>query len=173
MVVPWVDRCKRTLAAALVLTLAACGGKSSNASRIVAGTGYTFSAPQRWEVSRTARQVQAAEGHRSAALVAVSRFPLLRAFRSELWPKVVHELDAAAAGIARQQRGEVSKAKDVTIAGERARRYAIDYTLRGTQLVEELAFVLRGKTEYLLLCRYERGGSHDACDSLMSSFTLT
>ena len=42
----------------------------------------------------------------------------------------------------------------------------------GKQLVERIAFVLRGKTEYLLLCRYERGGSTDACDGLLTSFRL-
>lgn len=117
--------------------------------------------------------MQAAEGGHSEALVAVSRFPLLHAFRPALWTKVVHELDGAADAIAHQQHGSVTDAKDVTISDRQARRYKVAYDLRGKKLVEELAFVLRGKTEYLLLCRYGQGKSHDACDALMSSFKLS
>ena len=60
-----------------------------------------------------------------------------------------------------------------TIAGQQARRYKIAYDLRGKKLVEALAFVLRGKTEYLLLCRYEQSKSAGACDLLLWSFRLT
>ena len=157
-----------------MVALAACGGgDAQGGERLVGGTGYTFQAPKRWEIVRSARQVQAVEGGHSAALVGVSRFPLLHVFHADLWPKVVRELDGAADGIARQQRGSVTDARDVTLAGERARRYKVAYSLRGRKLLEELAFVLRGKTEYLLLCRYEQGKSHDACDRLMSTFKLT
>lgn len=150
-----------------------CGGGSNVQQRLVTGTGYTFEAPTRWDVVRSERQVQAAQGSHGVALVAVSRFPLLHVYRPSLWAKVVHELDDAADGIARQQHGSVTAAKDVTISGEQARRYKVSYDLRGRKLVEELAFVLRGKTEFLLLCRYEQGRSHDACDRLMASFKLT
>jgi hypothetical protein len=169
--VPGADTRKRALVAAATVALAACGG-GGNAHRLVAGTGYTFEAPKAWEIVRTARQVQAAQGHGSVALVGVSRFPLLRPFRPALWPKVVGELDGAADAIARQQHGSVTSAQDVTFSGQRGRRYKVAYDLRGRKLIEELAFVLRGKTEYLLLCRYDQNGSHSACDALMSSFAL-
>jgi hypothetical protein len=84
----------------------------------------------------------------------------------------VPELDRAATELAQQQNGKVRSSQTVTIAGRQARRYDIDYTRDGKQLVERIAFVLRGKTEYLLLCRYERGGSTDACDRLLATFTL-
>jgi hypothetical protein len=135
----------------------------------VQGQGYHFSAPADWHVLRSARAVQAAQG---VQLVSVTRYPLLRRFRPELWAKVVPELDRAATALAQQQNGTVRNAETVTIAGRRARRYDIDYTRDGKQLVERLAFVLRGKTEYLLLCRYDRGGSTDACDRLLATFTL-
>ena len=61
----------------------------------------------------------------------------------------------------------------VTVAGLRARRYEVAYARDGKQLVERTAFVLRGKTEYLLLCRYERGGDTRACDGLLATFRLT
>lgn len=172
--VPGADRCKLPALAGALLTLAACGGGAAQgAQRLVGGTGYTFHAPKSWEIVRSARQVQAAEGHDSVALVGVSRFPLLHVFRPNLWRKVVRELDGAADAIAHQQHGSVTDARDVTLSGERARRYKVAYSLRGHKLIEELAFVLRGKTEYLLLCRYEQEKSHDACDTLMSSFKLT
>src|SRR5439155_9962498 len=105
-------------------------------------------------------------------LISVTRFPLLRAFRSTLWGKVVPELDRAATTIARQQRGTVSDTRTVTLAGRKARRYDVAYAGEGKQLVERIAFVLRGKSEYLLLCRYERGGDTEACDRLLTSFKL-
>jgi len=105
--------------------------------------------------------------------VSVERFPLLRAYRPQLWAKVRPELDAAAAAIAKQQSGTVGNSGTGTIAGERARRYDVAYEHDGKQLVERIAFVLRGKTEYLLLCRYERGGETRACDRLLATFRLT
>ena len=47
-----------------------------------------------------------------------------------------------------------------------------EYESKGKALVERIAFVLRGKTEYLLLCRYERGADTEPCDRLLSSFKL-
>jgi hypothetical protein len=102
----------------------------------------------------------------------VTRFPLQRRFRPALWSKVVPELDRAAAAVANQQQGAVSDPRTVSIDGERARRYDIAYTRDGNQLVERIAFVLRGKSEYLLLCRYARGGNTVACDGLLTSFRL-
>ena len=78
----------------------------------------------------------------------------------------------AAAQLAKQQSGTVGDSQTVTVGGQRTRRYDIDYERDGKQLVERLAFVLRGKTEYLLLCRYERGGDTAACDRLLDTFTL-
>jgi hypothetical protein len=136
----------------------------------VRGTGYHFSAPSGWPLVRSGRQVQASQG--GVALVSVTRYPLLRAYRSSLWAHVVPELDHAAAGLAAQQHGTVGQSRTMTISGRSARRYDIDYRRNGEQLVERLAFVLRGKTEYLLLCRYARGGDTRACDRLLATFTL-
>lgn len=106
-------------------------------------------------------------------VVSVARFSLVRAFRPELWAQVVPQLDRAAAAVARQQSGEVSDPQTVTIADRRARRYDIAYEDDGKQLVERIAFVLRGKSEYFLLCRYERGGETRACERLLATFRLT
>jgi hypothetical protein len=148
---------------------AGCGGGSSTAEKIVRGSGYRLSAPTAWEVSRSPRELRVSQG---VMLLSVTRFPLLRAYRPPLWDHVVPELDRAAKGLAEQQAGEVAESRTVMISGRRARTYDIDYERDGKALVERIAFVLRGKTEYLLLCRYERGGDTDACDRLLATFTL-
>jgi hypothetical protein len=160
---------KQAVLALTLLVAAGCGGRSAQKSYVVQGTGFTFLAPAGWSVSRQGREVQAAQGLR---LISVTRYPLPRRFRPELWAKVVPELDRAAAAVARQQQGTVSDPRTVTIADLQARRYDVAYTREGKQLVERIAFVLRGKTEYYLLCRYERGGDTEACDGLLTSFRL-
>jgi hypothetical protein len=135
----------------------------------VEGNGFRFSAPAGWTVVRRGPEVQAADG---LQLVSVTRYPLRRRFRPDLWAKVVGELDRAATELAQQQNGTVRNMETVTIAGRQARRYDIEYTRDGKQLVERIAFVLRDRTEHLLLCRYERGGSTGACDRLLATFTL-
>jgi hypothetical protein len=137
--------------------------------KVVEGTGFRFSAPADWAVTRSGREVAASQGLR---LVSVTRFPLLRAYRPALWARVLPELDGAAAQLAKQQNGHVTESRTVTVAGRQARRYDIGYERDGKALVERIAFVLRGKTEYLLLCRYDRGGDTDACDRLLATFTL-
>jgi hypothetical protein len=161
---------KRALFGLTLLLAAGCGGSGGgHPERVVRGTGYRFSAPLDWSVVRSGREVEASQG---IALVSVTRYPLLRAYRSPLWEHVVPELDDAAAGLAAQQNGTVGESRSVAISGLRARRYDIDYERDGKRLVERLTFVLRGKTEYLLLCRYVRGGDTRACDRLLATFTL-
>src|SRR5204863_6626257 len=80
--VPTVDRCKRAVVVGAVAALAACGAESG--PQVVTGTGYSFQAPGDWHIARSAREVRVSEGGDSAALVGVSRFALLRAFRPAL-----------------------------------------------------------------------------------------
>ena len=147
---------------------AGCGG-GNGGTRIIAGTGYSFFAPADWSVVRGQRTLQVAHGLR---LVSVTRFPLLRTFRTELWPKAVPEMDRSAAALAADQRGAVVARMTTTVGGQRARRYDIVYQLGGKKLTERVGFVLRGKTEYELLCRFEQVKSSSACDTLFSSFRL-
>lgn len=154
-----------------MLLLAGCGGGGgSSEERLIRGKGYAFFAPADWQVSRTGREVRVTSG---LDVVSVARFELARAFRPELWAQVVKELDRAAKSVATQQRGEVTDPQTVTIAGLQARRYDIRYEVGGRELVQRIAFVLRGKTEYLLLCRYNAGGDTRACDRLLATFRLT
>jgi hypothetical protein len=150
--------------------LAGCGGGSGAAKeQTVRGAGYRFAAPADWTVKRMARAVQVSHG---IELVSVTRYELLRSFRPALWEHVVPELDRAAEGVAEQQKGRVASSRTITVAGRRARSYDIAYSREGNDLVERIAFVLRGKTEYYLLCRYEGGGDTGACDRLLATFTL-
>jgi hypothetical protein len=167
--VPVCNRRKQAVLALTLLVVSGCGGSAAQKGYTVHGTGFTFSAPSQWTVSRKGSQVQAAQGTK---LISVTRFPLLRSFRPTLWGKVLPELDRAATTLARQQQGTVSNPRTVTIGGLKARRYDVDYAGEGKQLVERIAFVFREKTEYLLLCRYERGGDTAACDALLTSFKL-
>ena len=169
--VPGRNPRKRAAFAAALVLLAGCGGSGSSDAtpeRVVRGTGYRFSAPVGWAIKRSPRAVQVSEG---VTLVSVTRYPLVRAFRPELWQKVVPELDRAAAEVAQQQNGTVSKSRTMTVSGRQARSYDIDYEHEGQQLVERITFVLRGKTEYYLLCRYD-GGDTEACERLLATFTL-
>ena len=163
------NRRKQAVLGLTLLVAAGCGGGAATGGSVVKGPGFTFVAPTHWTVSRKGSEVQAAQG---ARLISVTRFPLQRRFRPELWVKVVPELDRAAVGLARQQQGTVSGSRTRTVAGQRARSYDVAYAGEGKQLVERIVFVLRAETEYLLLCRYESGGATDACDGLLTSFKL-
>jgi hypothetical protein len=132
----------------------------------VAGGGYRFSVPPSWKVHRGVRQITATSGR--VDLVGVNDFTLARPYRPLLWTKAVPALNRTAAGLAAQLGGEVRTRATVVIAGKRARQYEIDYK----RLVERTAFVLAGRRELQLLCRFERGGDDDACRTLFSSFRL-
>jgi hypothetical protein len=169
-VVPARNPCKQAVLGLALLLAAGCGGAGSPKAQTVSGPGYAFDAPGGWQVVRKADVREASHG---TQLVSVTRFPLLRAYRPALWAKVVVELDRAAAQVAAQQHGKVTDPRSVAVAGRQARRYDIAYERSGKQLVERIAFVLRAKTEFLLLCRYEAGGDTRACDGLLATFRLT
>jgi hypothetical protein len=168
--VPTGNPRKRAALGVVLLFAAGCGGGSSAIkARVVQGDGFTFRAPLGWPAERRGGELQVGTG---TDLLSVSRYPLLRRFRPDLWEQVVPELDRAAAAVARQQTGTVKDPQTVTVAGQMARRYDVEYERDGKKLTERITFVLREKTEYLLLCRYERGGPSDACELLLSSFKL-
>jgi hypothetical protein len=161
---------KQAILALSVLLLAGCGGGGDGqVEQRVRGAGYVFSAPAEWQVSRRPMEIRLEHG---TDLLSVRRYALQRAFQPELWTQVVPELDRAADQVAAQQSGTVTQRKTMRIAGQDARHYEVEYDDAGKKLTEELGFVLRGKTEYLLLCRYERGGDAGACDRLLATFTL-
>ena len=47
--------------------------------------------------------------------------------------------------------------RTVKVGGTTARQYELAFTKNGERLVEQITFVLRGRREYELLCRYKAG----------------
>jgi len=169
-VVPVPNPRKRAALGVGLLLAAGCGGGGSGVKgHDLQGEGFSFRAPTGWAVQRRGGELQVGNG---TDLVSVTRYPLLRGFRPDRWTKVVPELDRAAAAVARQQSGTVADPQTVTVGGQKARRYDVDYERDGEKLTERITFVLREKTEYLLLCRYSRDGPMDACELLLRSFRL-
>ncbi len=106
-------------------------------------------------------------------LLSVTVFPLARAFRPALWREAVTELDRAAAGLAARVKGQLEASATVTVAGARARSYDLAFERSGEKLGERIVFVLRGRREYQLLCRWHAPPDADvtaACATLSSSF---
>jgi hypothetical protein len=162
------------LAAAVIVLAAGCGGGGHKASasdvKTVTGGGFRFSAPSSWSVSRSGREVTA---HGSSVdLVGVTTFRLARVYRPSLWRQAAEALDRTAADLAEYYDGELLARKTIVGGGRRARRYEIAYHSDGVATVEQIAFVLTGRREHQLLCRFERGGDDGACRTLFSSFRL-
>jgi hypothetical protein len=160
--------------AAAVIVLAGCGGPGDKASttdvQTVTGGGYRFSAPSSWSVQRSGREVMAMSG--PVDLAGVTTYTLARAYRPSLWTKAVPALDRTAAALAAENGGDLRVRETVVVAGRRARRYEIAYRADGVSMVERIAFVLAGRREHQLLCRFESGGDDGACGTLFSSFRL-
>ena len=155
-----------------MIVLAGCGGGGHKATasdeQTVTGGGYRFSAPSSWSVHRTGRQVTATSGE--VDLVGVTTFALARRYRPSLWARAVPSLDRAAAALAAQLQGDVRTRATVVVGGRRARRYEIAYRRAGKELVQQTAFVLTGRREHQLLCRFAAGDDDGACRTLFSSF---
>ncbi len=155
----------------LVGTLAGCGGGGGEktpqvSQRSLRGQGFEASVPRAWTVARGERSITARDG---ASLLSVSTLPLQRVYKESLFASVTNELDGVVAQLAAKENGKVSKRETVTLAGRRARAYTID---RGKQQ-ERLGFVLSGRREYELYCRYAPASDAEtACSSLFESFRL-
>lgn len=151
-----------------MLILSACGGSAkpeahASAWQTVAGSGFRFQSPKGWKVEQGAKRTTASQG---ANLVQVSTFPLVRAYSDALFDKVEVELRARMEDLARQSGGKIAGAKTVTANGARAHMFE----LASADHVDEYTFVLRGKREYLLLCRRPAAKQADYCARLLTSF---
>ena len=164
---PRVPRGKQAVVAAAAL-LAGCGGGTTEELREVAGSGYVFEGSTDLEVTRSGRTLT---GEVDRHVVSVTTFRLARPYRPELWTSVVPELDRVATELAAKLGGRVVARETRPVAGRRARLYRVEGARDDTRLV---AFVLRGASEYQLLCRWP--GDEDAsgpCDDLIATFRLT
>jgi hypothetical protein len=153
--------------AALVAILAGCGGSGAaqQPPQSLSGTGYRFQAPAGWTVSHAKGRVTASRG---AELVQVAAFPLLKPYRDGLFTRVEKELASRMGQIAQQTGGTVSPATTVTAGGIRSHSYEV----KAGSTVDEYTFVLRGRREFQLLCRREASPNDDACQQLLTSFTV-
>ena len=147
--------------------LAGCGGGGAKPPATILGSGYTFVAPGGWTVSRTVSSVSAEHGD---GAVSVATYRLRQSYRPALRREAAKELDRVAAALAVQLRGKVVVHRVVPADGMRARRYDISFARKGTKLVERITFVLSGRREYELLCRFKEGKDEPACGQLERSF---
>jgi predicted Zn-dependent protease len=158
------------------LALAGCGGGGGGSStsagsagggQEVKGPGFTFHAPDGWTVKTS--PTSAVAGQDKDTFVSVTVLPLVKPYRPALFLRVARELDRVADDLAKQLGGQVVSSNTVIAAKSRARQYEIEH--RG--LVDRITFVLRGKREYQLTCRWPKAdGRPDACDQLAASFSL-
>ena len=152
-----------------MLILSACGGSPrpqahpASAWQTVTGAGFHFQAPKGWKVATAAKRTTATSGDR---LVQVSTFPLVRPYTAALFAKVASELRARMDDLARQTGGRVSNSRTVTADGSSSHAYDVAVA----DHVDEYTFVLRGKREYLLLCRRAAKGDRSYCERLVTSF---
>src|SRR5581483_11509119 len=137
---------------ALVVVLAGCGGGSGGGGGTtttvegtrVAGNGFTFAAPGSWQVTRTASTVTVRPGTEGPTLASVTRL-----------------------------NGKVIARRSVLVRGMRSRQYDVAYEKDGTGVIDRITFVLRGKREYYVVCRWPADeGEPAACGLLQSSFSL-
>jgi hypothetical protein len=163
--IPRGYRCKQALPLVAALILAGCGGSSAPKAtgQTVAGPGFSFEAPAGWRIERAARQVTAS---RDSELVRVASFPLVKSYSPGLFDRVAGELDLRMADVASRTGGKVSGKDTVTVAGIRSHAYDVDVG----DHVDEYTFVLRGKREYLLLCRRRSSSGSEFCQTLATSF---
>jgi hypothetical protein len=161
---------------ALLAPAAGCGGGGSDeAPQAVGGPGFSFSAPAGWEVELLGRSSSATPEPGATDLVSVRVFRLARPYRPSLWPSVEPELDRVAADLARRLGGRIESKAVIVVDSRRAKRYDIRYERDGTEVVERTAFVLRGRREFQLVCRFaasDGGDGRQACETLFSSFRL-
>ena len=155
----------------LAALLAGCGGGQRRPleTRAVRGADYQFAAPAGWLVSRKSHVVSALRPGSATDLVSVSRYLLPRVPTSA-------QIDAAARQLARALGGSVDEQSIVSVAGRAAPRYDLSYSRKGDDLGLQLVFVLRGRREYQLLCRWlkpEDDETSAACETLATSFMLS
>ena len=149
--------------------VAGCGGgggtRSTESASLVSGASFSYRAPSGWAVTVTPREAVAKQDE--VTLVSVTVLPLVKAYNPALFPRVVTELDRVAGTLAARLHGTVSARRTVQAAGGKVRQYEIDHG----ELADRLTFVLRGKREFLLTCRWRsKDGAPGACDQLVASF---
>jgi hypothetical protein len=163
------------VALAVAALLAGCGGGSKTAgaeTQKVTGSGFTFTVPAGWQVTRTGRNVTV-ERSGGAELASVTVLPLVKRYQPALFTRAIGELDRVTAALAAKLNGKLIARRTIIVAGLRARQYDLAYTRAGSGLIDRITYVLRAKSEYYLLCRWPADEAEpSACALLTSSFRL-
>ena len=133
------------------------------------GTGSCSRRPTRGTCAGATARSRPSPKPVSDELVSVTTFPLLHPYKPSLFAAATRELDGGAKQLATRLGGTVKKAATVTLAGIKARQYELGYRSGGHDLHQRITFVLRGKTEFQLLCRWT-GERAVACGQLEKTF---
>jgi hypothetical protein len=168
---------------ALVVLVSGCGGGGGGGGtttgrtaeeQLVTGEGFTFSAPDSWTTTRASTTVTVRPSKDQPTLVSVTTLPLRSKYSPALFAKVVPGLDRLATSLAEELNGKVIARRTVIAGGIRSRQYDLAYEKSGSGLVDRITFVLRGKVEYEVICRWPADeGEPAACGLLQSSFKAT
>jgi hypothetical protein len=148
------------------LILSACGGATKTkplSTRVVHGSGFSFSAPVGWKTSRTLHSVAALGG---GSRVSVTTYTLQKTYRPALFAAATKELDGIAAKLAAEAGKPLAQKETVEVDGQRIRAYRFGTT--------RIGFVFAAKREFELLCQLPADG-HDqggACAMLFQSFSV-
>ena len=160
-------------AAALLTIAAGCGGGGGTtettvaAGRSVSGPGFAFQAPEEWTPKTLPTSAEARQDASTVVTVTVS--PLVKRYRIALFPRVAKELDRVASAYAARVKGSVTDRRTVEVAGRKARQYEIVHG----DLVDRITFVLRGRKNFQLTCRWRSAdGEPSACAQLTATFAF-
>ena len=122
-------------------------------------------------LARRARSATVKPGGDEPTLASVTALTL----RTSYAPRAVRE-GVEGAGLGHDcARGQAERQGDrpphVVAAGIRSRQYDLAYEKDGEGLVDRITFVLRGKDEYYVLCRWPADeGEPEACGLLQATF---
>jgi hypothetical protein len=134
----------------------------------IGGPGFTFALPESWSVAHTERGVVARS---SGYLVSVTRFQLAKTYEPSQFAAATKELDRVASQLAAESGGTVTQRQTVTVDGDAVRAYRYS----GKRAETRIGFVLKGRSEYQLLCQSPPRSSADhdgACALLFRTFSV-
>ena len=138
----------------------------------MAGRGYTFTAPDSWQVTRESTTLTARPGE-GPTLTQVTTLTLRSRYTPSLFAKVTKELDRVTNALAVKSSGKVIARRTVLVDGIRSRQYDLAYEKEGTGVIDRITFVLRGKKEFYVLCRWPADeGEPQACGLLQRTFAV-
>lgn len=175
---PSRNRAKRlsllSVAATLLAVAAGCGGGGGGntestvaAGQSVSGPGFAFQAPEGWTAKTLPTSAEARQD--ASTVVSVTVSPLVKPYRLALFPRVAKELDRVASDYAARLEGRVTRRRTIEVAGRKARQYEVAHG----DLVDRITFLLRGRKNFQLSCRWRsEDGEPSACAQLAATFVF-